>query len=104
MKLGGYGLYDPLNINHNKDITGGQRHSAAGNYAGREDAQEPLNQLNRVSKSEKPDGNNGTDMERAFRDMEKDSSLMQYQYFIGSSAVIHDNEDGVVIQKSGFGS
>lgn len=39
------------------------------------------------------------DMQKAVADMEKDQSLQQYQYFVGSGSVILDNEDGMVIMK-----
>lgn len=40
------------------------------------------------------------EMEKAFSDIEKDSALMQYSYFVGDSNVVLDNEDGVVLRKS----
>ena len=40
-----------------------------------------------------------SEMQKAVSDMEKDQSLQQYQYFVGSSNVILDNEDGMVIMK-----
>lgn len=40
---------------------------------------------------------------KAYSDLEKDESLKQYQYFIGNGEVIDSSEDGIVIQKSGFG-
>lgn len=39
------------------------------------------------------------EMDKAFSDMQKDSALMQYSYFVGDSNVITDNEDGVVLLK-----
>lgn len=39
------------------------------------------------------------DMMKAVSDMEKDSSLQQYNYFVGNNNVILDNEDGTVIMK-----
>ena len=39
------------------------------------------------------------EMDKAFSDMQKDSALMQYSYFVGDSNVIMDNEDGVVLLK-----
>lgn len=39
------------------------------------------------------------DMEKAVSDMQKDQALMQYQYFVGDSNVINNDEDGTVIQK-----
>lgn len=38
------------------------------------------------------------DMEKAVSDMQKDQALMQYQYFVGETNVLN-NEDGIVIQK-----
>ncbi len=38
------------------------------------------------------------DMEKAVSDMQKDQALMQYQYFVGESNLIN-NEDGIVIRK-----
>ncbi len=40
---------------------------------------------------------------KAYSDLEKDESLKQYQYFVGDGEVIDSSEDGIVIQKSGFG-
>jgi len=40
-----------------------------------------------------------SDMQKAVSDMEKDQSLMQYQYFVGDNNVILNNEDGIVIMK-----
>ncbi len=39
------------------------------------------------------------DMEKAVSDMHKDQALMQYQYFVGESNVVNNNEDGIVIAK-----
>ena len=39
------------------------------------------------------------DMEKAVSDMQKDQALMQYQYFVGESNVVNNNEDGIVIAK-----
>lgn len=39
------------------------------------------------------------DMLKAVSEMEKDASLMQYQYFVGDSNIIVDDEDGIVIAK-----
>lgn len=39
------------------------------------------------------------DMEKAVSDMQKDQALMQYQYFVGESNVVNNNEDGIVITK-----
>lgn len=44
----------------------------------------------------KPDND---DVNKAFSDMQKDSSLMQYSYFVGDSNVVLNDEDGVVIRK-----
>jgi len=38
-------------------------------------------------------------MQKAVSEMEEDSSIQQYQYFVGNSNVILDNEDGTVIMK-----
>ena len=38
------------------------------------------------------------DMEKAVSDMQKDQALMQYQYFVGESPILN-NEDGIVIAK-----
>jgi len=38
------------------------------------------------------------DMMKAVSDMEKDSSIQQYNYFVGNNVVL-DNEDGTVIMK-----
>ncbi len=38
------------------------------------------------------------DMQKAISDMQKDQALMQYQYFVGDSNIVN-NEDGIVIQK-----
>ena len=40
-----------------------------------------------------------TEMQKAVSEMEKDHSLQQFQYFVGDSNVILDNEDGTVIMK-----
>jgi hypothetical protein len=79
MKIGGYGFYDPLTINS----------------ALRSKALEDANTVNKIRET------GDTEINRAFKDMEKDRSLAQYQYFVGG-AVIDSSEDGVVIQKSGF--
>ncbi len=39
------------------------------------------------------------EVDKAVSDMQKDSALMQYTYFVGESNVITDNEDGVVLLK-----
>ncbi len=39
------------------------------------------------------------DMEKAVSDMQKDQALLQYQYFVGNSNIISDDEDGAVLQK-----
>jgi len=39
------------------------------------------------------------DMQKAVSDMEKDASLMQYQYFVGENSIVVDNEDGIVVRK-----
>lgn len=38
-------------------------------------------------------------MEKAVSEMQKDSSLKQYQYFVGEGNVITNDEDGIVIMK-----
>lgn len=40
------------------------------------------------------------DVEKAISDMQKDQSLLQYQYFVGDSNIIRNDEDGVVFQKA----
>lgn len=42
---------------------------------------------------------NALDMEKAVSDMQKDQALLQYQYFVGNSNIINDDEDGAVLQK-----
>lgn len=39
------------------------------------------------------------EMDKAVSAMQKDESIAQYQYFVGQSNVILDNEDGTVISK-----
>ncbi len=39
------------------------------------------------------------DLEKAVSDMQKDQVLQQYQYFIGDSAMLSQDEDGIVLQK-----
>ncbi len=39
------------------------------------------------------------EVDKAVSDMQKDSALMKYSYFVGESNVIMDNEDGVVLLK-----
>lgn len=39
------------------------------------------------------------DMEKAISDMQKDKTLMQYQYFVGESNPFMSSEDGIVIPK-----
>lgn len=39
------------------------------------------------------------DMMKAVSEMEKDSSLRQYNYFVGDNNVILNDEDGIVIMK-----
>lgn len=39
------------------------------------------------------------DMDKAFSDVEKDSALMQYSYFVGDANVVLDDEDGIVLRK-----
>ena len=46
--------------------------------------------------SYQPDGD---EVDKALSDMQKDSALMKYSYFVGESNVIMDNEDGVVLLK-----
>ena len=38
-------------------------------------------------------------MQKAVSEMEEDSSIQQYQYFVGNNNVILDDEDGMVIMK-----
>lgn len=40
-----------------------------------------------------------SEIQKAVSTMEKDHSLQQFQYFVGDSNVILDNEDGIVIMK-----
>lgn len=40
------------------------------------------------------------EMDKAFSDVEKDSALMQYSYFVGDSNVVLDDEDGIVLRKN----
>lgn len=40
------------------------------------------------------------EMDKAFSDVEKDSALMQYSYFVGDANVVLDDEDGLVLRKS----
>ena len=40
------------------------------------------------------------DVDQAISDMQRDSTLMQYSYFVGDSNVILQNEDGLVLQKT----
>lgn len=40
-----------------------------------------------------------SEMSKALSLMEKDKSIQQYQYFVGGSNVILNNEDGIVITK-----
>ena len=42
------------------------------------------------------------DVMQAVSDMQKDATLQQYQYFVGSSEVMENSEDGIVIQKTGM--
>ena len=44
----------------------------------------------------KPDDD---EVDKAVSDMQKDSALMKYSYFVGESNVITENEDGVVLLK-----
>ena len=39
------------------------------------------------------------EVDRAFSDALKDSSLMQYSYFVGDSNVVMEDEDGIVLRK-----
>ncbi len=39
------------------------------------------------------------EVDKALSDIQKDSALMQYSYFVGESNVVMDNEDGVVLRK-----
>ncbi|MCR4808086.1 MAG: hypothetical protein K5857_10500 [Lachnospiraceae bacterium] len=41
-------------------------------------------------------------VDKIYSDIEKDESLKQYQYFVGTGEVIDSSDDGIVIQKSGF--
>ena len=54
---------------------------------------------NQTQIAETDDKQRENDMIKAVSQMEKDSSLQQYQYFVGESNVILDNEDGRVIIK-----
>lgn len=47
--------------------------------------------------SYKPDTD---EMDKAVSDMQKDSALMQYTYFVGDSNVVTADEDGIVLRKS----
>ncbi|MDO4965319.1 MAG: hypothetical protein Q4E51_01300 [Lachnospiraceae bacterium] len=40
-----------------------------------------------------------TEMDKAISEMNMDASLKQYQYFVGDSKVITNDEDGIVIMK-----
>lgn len=40
-----------------------------------------------------------SDVEKAVSDMEKDRSLQQFQYFVGDSNILVNDEDGIVIAK-----
>ena len=40
------------------------------------------------------------DVQKAVSDLQKDAVLQQYQYFVGSSGNLSDDEDGIVLQKS----
>ena len=40
-----------------------------------------------------------SEMKKAVSDMEKDQSLQQFQYFVGESNVVFNDEDGIVIRK-----
>ena len=42
------------------------------------------------------------DAELGISDVQKDHVLEQYQYFVGDASMLENNEDGIVIQKSGF--
>lgn len=44
--------------------------------------------------------NNDDEMDKAISDVEKDSALMQYSYFVGDSNVVMEDEDGIVLRKS----
>lgn len=39
------------------------------------------------------------EMEKAVSDMQKDQSLQQFQYFVGDSKILVDDEDGLVFTK-----
>ena len=39
------------------------------------------------------------DIDKAVSDLQKDSALMQYQYFVGDSEMILQNDDGAVMRK-----
>ena len=45
------------------------------------------------------DAEMANNMEQAINDMQKDSSLKQYQYFVGEGNTIVNDEDGIVIMK-----
>lgn len=81
MRIGGFGAFDPLNTVAAPKIR----------------INEDLNSTDRINEI------NDADIKQAFKDIEKDKSLAQYQYFVGGNPVIDSSEDGIVIQKSGFG-
>jgi hypothetical protein len=81
MRIGGLGYFDPLNAVNAPKIR----------------INEELSSTDRINEID------GNDIQQAFKDIEKDKSLAQYQYFVGGNPVIDSSDDGIVIQKSGFG-
>ena len=131
MKINGYGIYDPLN-NVNSTETAYKTPAADVTKADKviisdEDIteQETVQAVDKPDSTGRPsgdvneiafrlrtyDGFNTVDrlgeiksleISKAVSEMKTDESLEQYQYFVGDVSVINDDDDGVVIQKSGF--
>ena len=63
-----------------------------------EDISLSLNESSSFSMKGKDSDISSLDMEKAVSDMQKDQALMQYQYFVGDTNLVN-NEDGIVIAK-----
>ena len=63
-----------------------------------EDISLSLNEPSSFSMKGKDSDISSLDMEKAVSDMQKDQALMQYQYFVGDTSLVN-NEDGIVIAK-----
>lgn len=82
-------------IKVNLNLDGMRRHSSFG----ADDISRDFSRRELFSVTSLDEQSMKNDMLKAVSEMEKDASLMQYQYFVGDSNIIVDDEDGIVIAK-----